>query len=472
MQNQEFREEKDKHEEQFARLKKESEVKAEDFDNKVIECNTLIQNISILKDEKCELQKLCDGKFMLYEKMKGDAMMDGVSGCLSVASGERMSELDVNSSRAIRELQTKHMVQLKECKDVIVRQLTEVTNLSDDNHTLNMQISELNLKYLTLKQEHSKKSLICSPGHVQSVSTLGGESSVVNRGTGVDSTSSRLNMNEGAMTIFGSGTKVTTDTNCPSISGGVQPSNLQSDGSFVQGSLSDKANNPEKDCSNLSMNESNVISRSGPKYCTDLNVLTGSKVIEAHKDSMSLDMSKDRMSVDATAPEIVQVLEDNMNMLEKVHPSCDPIVVDKAKEDGKLVDNIVPPSGSKTGPVEIDDSVVPTSEVLHHVRDELESVEKMLKNSEQNETNNSSSLVQNVSNNVTIKEVVIDEVVEKILENSEQNERNSSSSSVQDLTSDDIIEDEVIDDVPNNNVTRVTQIYDNYYVGTRLLSTF
>ena len=125
-------------------------------------------------------------------------------------------------------------------------QLTEVTNLSDDNHLLNMQISELNLKYLTLKQEHSKKSLICSPGHVQSVSTLGGESSVVNRGTGVDSTSSRLNMNEGVHTIIGSGTKVTTDTNCTSVSVGIQPSNFQSDGSFVQGYLIDKTNVIEK----------------------------------------------------------------------------------------------------------------------------------------------------------------------------------------------------------------------------------
>ena len=79
----------------------------------------------------------------------------------------------------------------------------------------------MNHKYLTFKQEYYKKSLIYSPGNVQSVSTLGGESSVANKGTAGESTISRLNMSEGVHNISGSATKVTTDTSRPSESEGI-----------------------------------------------------------------------------------------------------------------------------------------------------------------------------------------------------------------------------------------------------------
>ena len=253
---------------------------------------------------------------------------------------------------------------------------------------------------------------------MQSVSTLGGESSVVNKGTAVDSTISRLNMNEGVQT--------NTAANFLSLSGGIHPSNIHSVSKFVEGSLTDKANVTEKDVSNLSMNvesvckfvegsltdkanvtenaesnlnmnETHVISTSGTKFCTDSNSVTGSKVIERSKDDMSLDMSKDCMTVDGTDPVNIQELNVNMNMLEKVLPATDQIVVDKAKPVGKLSDNIIPPSGSNINPVQIDDSVLPTSEVLHHVHNELKLVEKRLNNSEQNKTNNSSSSVQDLT---------------------------------------------------------------------------
>ena len=449
MENQEFREEKDKHDELLAKFKNNLDGTSKDYNNKVIECSTLGENIAILENKKCEIQTILDEKIILIEKMKDAATIEGVSGCMSVASGDRMGESDVHSFRAVFDIQTKHKGQLKDLSDIIAAQTLEINSLSEHNHRLIIQIHGLNHSNLTMKQQHYKDHY--SPGNVQSVSTLGGESSVVNKGTAVDSTISRLNMNDGVHTFSGSGTKGTTDGNFPSVSEVNQSSNVQSSGKVVEGSLTDKANVSEKDGSNLTtnlesgvkvvegfftdkanvtenedsnlnMNDTHVISSSGTKNSQDSNSLPGSKVIERSKDAMSLDMSKEHTSVDVTDPAIVLKLNDNMNMLEKLLPGSDHIVVDKAKA-------VVPPNGNKTDPVQIDDSVLPTSEVLDHVRDELELGEKILKTSEQNRPNNLSS-------------------------------------SVQDLTSDDI------EDPPNATVIIVTEMFGNYYVEKELLSNF
>ena len=365
------------------------------------------EKITILENWKYENQRIMAEKLKIIEKLKSDATMEGVSGCLSVTSADRIGE-------TVFDMNARHRVLLKDLTDRIASQNQEMLILIDENHALNLRVMEMDRLNLIFKQEQNKKSVFCSPVNVQSVSTLGGESSGANKVTAGESHISGLNMSVHLHNISGSATKVSNDTTGPSESEGNHSSNLEAVRNLVGEVSTDMMKNADR---NPDRTETSDISTRDTKNTTDANSVMVPQDIEQSKDVMAHETSKDRLSSDATDS------SQNMNM------------PDKAKENGKEVENDIAPSGSVTDPVQIYESVLPTPVVLNHVVKELEWVNKRLKKSNENKNNNASS-------------------------------------SVLDTTVDDGIEEEVNHEVHNADVVRVTEEFGNYYVGDQLLSDF